>query len=115
MTTIDQIKTACREAIALGEKLPTKEARTGQLSIPKCPHVVDFGIPPKAPFAVFHDDSGHGADYAAFVSHSRHFTPEGAKALLNLIETLESWAKESFPENMYQRKLNQICAEWKNE
>lgn len=87
---LEQIKAACREAIALGE-LATER-------------VLMYEVP------------GEMRVDWEFRTHARTFSPEAAKALLTTIEGLEE-IQSTFPHRhasgIAEKALNQICEEWK--
>lgn len=107
--TILEIKAACREAIALGEKLGSDPWFAMDMIVGDSE---DRVIAESDPQNRMSDEETRSI--VAFIAHARTFSPEAAKALLVTINTLENIAEEYGAAGNYAREtLNQICAEWK--
>lgn len=110
---LEQIKAACREAIALGEKATEgpwvwRKGRT-QMHLHSCgrPDAGCFSqITMPIPSLQKESREAYEAN-AAFIAHARTFSPEAAKALLVAIEALDEI--EGMPAYA---ALTQICANW---
>jgi len=105
MTTIEDIKTKLREIIELSNKATPGEWTSKE----RFRHSFEIGAP-----CIWLGEStslptGQQKHNASFVATSRNLTPKMAKALLGVIEWLESYA---IPTSDAQAQLETIRREW---